>query len=340
MRDGDVGGASRRGADTARRRHLAGRPGDRRRPRARHLEVPQPRPRDRSGGAHGPRPARRRARRPQRRPQATSPPLRARRVIVQPRHRRRDDRATTRAAPARSSTARPSITSAMLHVVLADGRCGASRVRSSAAELARRRAARTASRAMPIGRSRALAQTHAAEIDRRFPKLLRRVGGYNLDAFVDPAAAGRPLAHHRRLRGHARLRHRSHGRPGAAAQGKGADDGGVRRPARRARRDTAGAAAPARRRRGDGRLHPAAHARERRRSTRSAGPSSSATARRCSASSSMRDHADELPPRLEALERDLRGERRGVPHPRAHRRGRPGDGSGACARPRSGCRWR
>jgi FAD/FMN-containing dehydrogenase/Fe-S oxidoreductase len=32
-----------------------------------------------------------------------------------------------------------------------------------------------------------LAQQHAAEIERRFPKVLRRVGGYNLDAFVDPA---------------------------------------------------------------------------------------------------------------------------------------------------------
>jgi len=31
-----------------------------------------------------------------------------------------------------------------------------------------------------------LATTHAAEIDRRFPKVLRRVGGYNLDCFVDP----------------------------------------------------------------------------------------------------------------------------------------------------------
>ncbi len=30
-----------------------------------------------------------------------------------------------------------------------------------------------------------LGQRHAAEIDRRFPKVLRRVGGYNLDAFVD-----------------------------------------------------------------------------------------------------------------------------------------------------------
>jgi FAD/FMN-containing dehydrogenase/Fe-S oxidoreductase len=34
----------------------------------------------------------------------------------------------------------------------------------------------------------AQAQAHAAEIERRFPKVLRRVGGYNLDAFVDPAA--------------------------------------------------------------------------------------------------------------------------------------------------------
>jgi FAD/FMN-containing dehydrogenase/Fe-S oxidoreductase len=33
---------------------------------------------------------------------------------------------------------------------------------------------------------RRLATTHAAEIDRRFPKVLRRVGGYNLDNFVDP----------------------------------------------------------------------------------------------------------------------------------------------------------
>ncbi|MGE0464622.1 MAG: FAD-binding and (Fe-S)-binding domain-containing protein [Vicinamibacterales bacterium] len=33
----------------------------------------------------------------------------------------------------------------------------------------------------------ALAQAHAADIDRRFPKVLRRVGGYNLDAFVDPS---------------------------------------------------------------------------------------------------------------------------------------------------------
>ena len=33
---------------------------------------------------------------------------------------------------------------------------------------------------------RRLAFTHADEIERRFPKVLRRVGGYNLDAFVNP----------------------------------------------------------------------------------------------------------------------------------------------------------
>jgi FAD/FMN-containing dehydrogenase/Fe-S oxidoreductase len=32
-----------------------------------------------------------------------------------------------------------------------------------------------------------LGARHAAEIERRFPKVLRRVGGYNLDAFVDPS---------------------------------------------------------------------------------------------------------------------------------------------------------
>ena len=34
---------------------------------------------------------------------------------------------------------------------------------------------------------RRLAPAHAEEIDRRYPKILRRVGGYNLDRFTDPA---------------------------------------------------------------------------------------------------------------------------------------------------------
>jgi FAD/FMN-containing dehydrogenase/Fe-S oxidoreductase len=34
---------------------------------------------------------------------------------------------------------------------------------------------------------RAVAKDHATEVDRRFPKILRRVGGYNLDEFVNPS---------------------------------------------------------------------------------------------------------------------------------------------------------
>jgi FAD/FMN-containing dehydrogenase/Fe-S oxidoreductase len=72
-----------------------------------------------------------------------------------------------------------------LHVVLADGQVA--HLRPLAAEqLARAREGDSlesrAYRAIP-----ALAAAHAAEIDRRFPKVLRRVGGYNLDAFVDAA---------------------------------------------------------------------------------------------------------------------------------------------------------
>src|SRR5207248_8453262 len=33
---------------------------------------------------------------------------------------------------------------------------------------------------------RRLAAEHAEEIERRYPKILRRVGGYNLDLFVPP----------------------------------------------------------------------------------------------------------------------------------------------------------
>ena len=70
-------------------------------------------------------------------------------------------------------------------VVLADGSLAHFRP-LTAGELAREQSgdaiAARAYRAIPE-----LGVRHAAEIDRRFPKVLRRVGGYNLDAFVDPA---------------------------------------------------------------------------------------------------------------------------------------------------------
>ena len=44
------------------------------------------------------------------------------------------------------------------------------------------------SRAAQLARAvHRLAQDNAAEVERRFPKVLRRVGGYNLDCFTDPA---------------------------------------------------------------------------------------------------------------------------------------------------------
>ncbi len=72
-----------------------------------------------------------------------------------------------------------------LQVVLSDGAVERLRPLSPTELEAARQGSGVAARA--YRRIPALAQAHAAEIDRRFPKVLRRVGGYNLDAFVDPA---------------------------------------------------------------------------------------------------------------------------------------------------------
>lgn len=72
------------------------------------------------------------------------------------------------------------------HVVFSDGRVAHLRPLSTA-EWQRACHGNTieagAYRTIPV-----LAKTHAREIEQRFPKVLRRVGGYNLDAFVDPTA--------------------------------------------------------------------------------------------------------------------------------------------------------
>ena len=74
------------------------------------------------------------------------------------------------------------------HVVLADGRIAHFRPLSAAALQQACRGDTVEARAYrAIPR---LAAEYATEIERRFPKVLRRVGGYNLDAFVD---ASRPV---------------------------------------------------------------------------------------------------------------------------------------------------
>jgi FAD/FMN-containing dehydrogenase/Fe-S oxidoreductase len=72
-----------------------------------------------------------------------------------------------------------------LHVVLADGSVAWCRPLSQAE--VERAAAGTTREAACVREVRRLADANAAEIERRYPKVLRRVGGYNLDEFVDRA---------------------------------------------------------------------------------------------------------------------------------------------------------
>ena len=73
------------------------------------------------------------------------------------------------------------------HVVLSDGSVGPLAPLTPDA-LADGAARRVDPGARATATCRRWRRAHADEIDRRFPKMLRRVGGYNLDAFVDPAA--------------------------------------------------------------------------------------------------------------------------------------------------------
>jgi FAD/FMN-containing dehydrogenase/Fe-S oxidoreductase len=69
------------------------------------------------------------------------------------------------------------------HVVLADG--SVAHFRPLAADAAEAACAGSTLEAECYRRVLSVSRTHADEIARRFPKVLRRVGGYNLDAFVD-----------------------------------------------------------------------------------------------------------------------------------------------------------
>jgi FAD/FMN-containing dehydrogenase/Fe-S oxidoreductase len=73
-----------------------------------------------------------------------------------------------------------------LDVLLADGTVA--HLRPLAREDAERAALGSGIEAAAYRAVPELARAHRDEIDRRFPKVLRRVGGYNLDAFLDPVA--------------------------------------------------------------------------------------------------------------------------------------------------------
>ena len=72
-----------------------------------------------------------------------------------------------------------------LHVALADG--AVAHLRPLGAAELEAACARPTLEGECYRTVRRLAAQHAPEIDRRYPKILRRVGGYNLDAFVPPA---------------------------------------------------------------------------------------------------------------------------------------------------------
>ncbi len=143
-----------------------------------------------------------------------------------------------------------------LRVVLADGsidRCAAAGRRRVGREVCCRTIWKDAAIA-PCG---SLASEHADEIERRYPKILRRVGGYNLDLFARrQRQRGQSRPSVRRLGGHARRRARSEAAAGRTAAGQGAAGRAVRRSARRAGRHAGHPDARAGRGRGDGPVHP------------------------------------------------------------------------------------
>ena len=151
-----------------------------------------------------------------------------------------------------------------------------------------------------------LAPEHAAEIDRRYPKILRRVGGYNLDEFTDAAQARESGEDDRGLRRHAGNRSRSETEAGSAAESEGRDGHHVRRSAGIALGRAGDSATRPVRGRGDGQVHSRLHATERRRSTASAARSFEGDPAATLCVEFYGDRKEDLPPRLRALEEDLR----------------------------------
>ncbi len=73
--------------------------------------------------------------------------------------------------------------------MLSDGSVVHFRPLDAAASCSRRCAADTLEARVLSHRAASWRATHRDEIDRRFPKVLRRVGGYNLDEFTQAGPA-------------------------------------------------------------------------------------------------------------------------------------------------------
>ena len=197
------------------RRHVASRAGDRQRPRHRHVELFQSHPRSESGRALGPRRARRRAGRAER-GAASARSRFAPDISTASRATVGGMMANNSAGRDRCSTARPSITCSSSRSC-----CRMDRWRTSAADRCEvdEICGRDSLEGACYREVRQTVRASVDEIERRYPNVLRRVGGYNLDALVAACAPTAPRLQHgeadRRLRRHARRRPR--GEAGAGA---------------------------------------------------------------------------------------------------------------------------
>ena len=184
----------------------------------RHVEVPQPRARAERRRALGARRAGHRARRAERAAAPARPALRARHLDRQPRHHRRHDgqQLERRALGAlrQDHRSRPR---AGRRAVRRLGRALRPARRADELDAQVRRRQRSRRECYRVVRAARRASTRD-EIERRFPKVLRRVGGYNLDEFVDRTTPVQPGEADGRLRGHARRRARGQAQPRAAAR--------------------------------------------------------------------------------------------------------------------------
>ena len=329
--------ASRRVHHDARRRHVAGRAGDRRRPSCSTCRSTSTACSKSTRGALGARRAGRGPRRAERAAAAARAALRAGYFDREPRHHRRHD------GEQFERRALSVLYGKTIDHVLEQTSCFL-----------------TVARAFPAAGCRGL----DARVRRRWPRSRvlshgaargRGVRGRDRPPLSESAAASRRLQPRRIRRsrqpvnlakmmvgsegtlGH---RPRSQDQSGPAAESEGRDGDRVRRSARSARCDTGHPPASSVGGRGDGQVHPRSHAPERGRSIAPTIPCRDDPAGALLCVEFYDDTPGDLPPRLDALERELEQSPATLPHAARH------DARGAgphleLARSRArACRWR
>ena len=292
-------------ADDARRRHVASWSGDRGGPHRGHVKVPQSPARSSDRGTVGARRAWHRPRRAQRRPAAARPPFRARYFHGEPRDRRRHDgEQLQRCAVGPLRQDDRSRDRARRRAV---GRIARRRfVRSTDDELDDGLRGDSLERGLPHGA--ASGREHAAEIERRFPRCCAASAATTSTSScpTEPFNLAKLMVGSEGTLG---VVLEAKAQACAAAEGESGARGPVRRSAGGARGDAARSWRTAVGGRGDGPLHPRSHAKQNAKldPLRQSFIAGDPAALLCVEfyARSRRD----LPPRLDALERDLAARR-------------------------------